>query len=99
MLITRFSPKHFELMAVIKKDQSATAREQSVYSPFAFYMNIGMLKHYGLVKENGVGMGNRKIWVLTPKGEKFLGCINVIETMLMEEISHGKVDVPVAKKQ
>lgn len=81
MILTRFSSKQIELLEEMLKKQKTTAREQSTYSPFAFYMNIGMLKKYGLVYENGTDNG-RKHWSLTKKGVRFINCIMEAEKIL-----------------
>lgn len=82
MILTRFSSKHIELLQEIEKRQKTTSREQNTYSPFAFYMNIGMLKRYGLVCENGTGDNGRKCWSLTQKGKEFLRHIREAEKIL-----------------
>ena len=82
MLLTRFSSKHIELLLEIEKKQKTTAREQMIYSPFAFYMNIGMLKHYGLVYEDGILENNRKMWKLTKRGYEFISYVRAIEGVL-----------------
>jgi predicted transcriptional regulator len=75
-----------ELLMEIEKKEKTTAREQMIYSPFAFYMNIGMLKHYGLVYEDGIMANNRKMWKLTKRGHEFLSGIRSIE----EVLKHGE---------
>lgn len=83
MILTRFSSKHVELLEEIEKKQKTTAREQNTYSPFAFYLNIGMLKKYGLVCEDGVvGGDRRKHWRLTRLGVHFLECVRSAEKTL-----------------
>ena len=82
MLMTRFSSKHIDLLLEIEKKQRTTAREQVVYSPFAFYMNIGMLRHYGLVYEDGIMENNRKMWKLTNRGHEFLQYVRAMEEVL-----------------
>jgi len=82
MLLTRFSSKHIELLLEIEKKERTTAREQAIYSPFAFYMNIGMLKHYGLVYEDGIQANNRKMWKLTKRGFEFISYVRAIEEVL-----------------
>lgn len=86
MIVTRFSSKHMELLMEIEKKEKTTAREQCIYSPFAFYMNIGMLKHYGLVYEDGIMPNNRKLWRLTKRGHEFLSYMRAIE----EVLKHGE---------
>lgn len=86
MILTRFSSKHIELLYQIEKNQKTTSREQLIYSPFAFYMNIGMLKRYGLVYENGVGQNGRKSWSLTDDGIKFLKYIRMAEAILRKGV-------------
>jgi hypothetical protein len=71
-----------ELLMEIEKKERTTAREQAIYSPFAFYMNIGMLKHYGLVFEDGVLENNRKMWKMTKRGHEFLSYVRAIEGVL-----------------
>lgn len=82
MILTRFSSKQVELLEEIERKQRTTAREQGTYSPFAFYMNIGMLKKYGLVCENGISNGGRKHWSLTKRGVQFLEYVRFAERLL-----------------
>lgn len=93
MLLTRFTSKHMELLMEIEKKESTTAREQVIYSPFAFYMNIGMLKHYGLVYEDGVLANNRKLWKLSKRGHEFISYVRAIE----EVLRHGEKSVLIAE--
>lgn len=86
MLVTNFSSKNLELLLEISRKQKTTAREQSTYSPFAFYMNIGMLRRYGLVCEDGIEGNGRKMWKLTKDGVMFLDYMNKVE----EVLKHGK---------
>lgn len=79
--ITKFSAKQMELLLTMEKGR-ITARRQNVYSPFAFYLNIGTLKQYGLAEEDGVGDDNRKFWKLTKRGKRFLELFNEIEEVL-----------------
>jgi hypothetical protein len=82
MILTRFSSKHMELLEEIEKKQKTTAREQNTYSPFAFYLNIGMLRKYGLVCEDGISDDRRKHWRLTKLGLQFLEYVRGAEKTL-----------------
>lgn len=82
----RFTDRQIELMRLMEK-KSLTAREQPIYSPFAFYMNIGRLDNLGLVKENNNNNetnSNRKLWSLTEKGKKFMVVVKEMEMILDE---------------
>lgn len=80
--ITSFTDRQMELLKALAK-QNLTARDQHVYSAFAFYLNIGVLKKYGLVEEDGIKSENgRKMWLLTERGKTFMKYSQKIESLL-----------------
>lgn len=94
-IISRLTSKNLELLAEMQKKGKVTAREQDTYVTFAFYMNIGTLKKYGLVEEESESTnGGRKYWVLTEYGKRLVSHINQIEGVLKDGENYGKRHTP-----
>jgi hypothetical protein len=81
-IISRLTSRNIELLAEMERKGKVTAREQDTYVTFAFYMNIGTLKKYGLVEETVIENNGRKYWMLTEFGKKLVSYIKQIEGVL-----------------
>jgi len=89
----QLTKKNVLLLMELGHKGAVSTREQTVYSPFAFYLNIGILKQFGLIQDF-MQKENRKNWVLTDRGLKFVELIKKIEKVLeVEKSVKGKSSV------
>jgi predicted transcriptional regulator len=80
--IAKLSDRNIDLLVEIEKKKKITAQEQTIYTPFAFYLNIGFLSKYGIVASNGFSENNRKEWELTSKGKEVLKHLKKAEQIM-----------------
>lgn len=84
MEITKFTTNQLRFLIELNKKGSVTIKTQTIYTPFAFYLNKGDLEKKNLIINDGVNEKNQKIWKLTDKGKRFIEHLEKIEKILGE---------------
>jgi len=79
MKLLRLPRNCIRLLMEIAEKGKVTTRSQTIYSPFAFYLNKGELEKYGLITCDGVDKNRRNEWILTKKGKTIAEHLKIIE--------------------
>lgn len=68
-MVIILTPKKIELLKLILKKGKITIKDQNIYSPLSFRINMSQLENENIVFRDGVN-DKKIVWKLTEKGVK-----------------------------